>query len=696
MTARSIVRTATGILARDRCVLTLRASPQTTQAGKPPADELCKATGASYAWRMKPSSRQSVVRVVVSGVAALALVAACTRAWHLLAQAPEPAKGVRFVPLSQADMKEWLTYLASDELQGRQIFTEGYGLAAFYIAGHLKEWGVKPIGDDGTYFQTVRINGYRTTRNSTVTVTVKGESRTFKHGEHVTFQPNSGGKQTLTFNRVEFVGYGNAADYQGRDVKNQLAVWLPNRDPAVAATAGGRGRGGTGNAAALSTRGARAVLGFAPAPTPPSPTEDTLARAQSALEQAQQAVNEARQQVQGRGGRGAAGAAAGRGAATGPGAPAARGDGPDFTSAQRVDNPVPPQITADETFYEFLFSAAPTTFAQLNTRAEKGEPLAPMTIPDVTVTISIDNTFETVTSQMSKNVVGLVAGTDPKLRDTYVLFGAHLDHIGYRPAGGARPGSGGCRRTQESVAAANQAGRGAAAGPGGGNAPAVAAPPLPALVQQDVISNGADDDGSGSAAMMAIAKAFATGPKPRRSVVFVWHTGEESGLYGSRYNADFPVVPADNVQAQLNMDMIGRDDCDNANGDYTNSVFVVGADRISTDLHNLIVDANAARPRPLTLDYELNDPSDPENIYTRSDHYSYALKGIPVAFFTTGLHRDYHQVSDSVDKIVFPKLQRIAQLVYETGFGIANSDRALERDNKGSRTGRGYEGRLTK
>jgi Zn-dependent M28 family amino/carboxypeptidase len=224
----------------------------------------------------------------------------------------------------------------------------------------------------------------------------------------------------------------------------------------------------------------------------------------------------------------------------------------------------------------------------------------------------------------------------------------------------------------------------AAAAPGGSNAPA----PVP-FDQRDLVSNGADDDGSGSTALLAIAKAFATGPKPKRSVVFVWHAGEEAGLQGSRFNADFPVVPLDRVQAVLNMDMVGRDDCDNLEGDYTNSVFVVGADRISTDLHNVIVQANQLQPKPLTLDYELNDPLDPESVYTRSDHYSYAVKGIPVAFFTTGLHPDYHKVTDTVDKILFPKMARIAQLVYETGFSIANTDRALERDNTGPRTGYG-------
>ena len=353
-----------------------------------------------------------------------------------------------------------------------------------------------------------------------------------------------------------------------------------------------------------------------------------------------------------------------------------------------MDNPIPPQVSADDTFYEFLFSGAPEKFADLKAKAEKGDPLTPMTLSNVTVSITIDNTFEVLTTRLSKNVVGVIEGSDPKLKDTYVMFGAHLDHIGYRQAGGASTAGGGCRRTQDAVAAPDRDARGwTGCSPGGGDTP------LPALDPQDTINNGADDDGSGSAALMAVAKAFATGPKPKRSIVLVWHTGEESGLYGSRYNADFPVVPIDRVQAQLNVDMIGRNDCDNANGDYSNTVFVVGADRISTDLHNLIVDTNAAKANPLKLDYELNDPNDPENIYSRSDHYSYALKGIPIAFFTTGLHKDYHQVSDSVDKILFPKLARITQLVYQTGFSLANTDRALERDNKGPRSGKGYEGR---
>jgi len=138
--------------------------------------------------------------------------------------------------------------------------------------------------------------------------------------------------------------------------------------------------------------------------------------------------------------------------------------------------------------------------------------------------------------------------------------------------------------------------------------------------------------------------------------------------------------------------MIGRNRCDEAS--EANTVYLVGSDRISTELHNLNEDANAALAAPMKLDYEFNDPADPESIYTRSDHYSYASKGIPIIFYTTGLHRDYHYVTDEVGKIEFPKLAHIAQLVYTTGLKVANLDHFPARDNKGPRKGKGASGKI--
>jgi hypothetical protein len=622
--------------------------------------------------------------VWVSACAAALLLGTAGRPWSLRAQAPEPAKRVKFAAISEADAKEWLTYLSSDALQGRQVFTEGYGLAVSYIAEHLKAWGLKPIGDGSTYFQTVKRVGYRVTRNSSITVEAGGQSRTFKHGDHVTFPAAAGGKQTLTFNGAEFLGYGAVvptakpaySDYADRDVKGQLVVMVPGTPSVLTAgqpgpPGGGRGGNVAGSMGtrvnyAIQTAHAAATIVFAPAPAPPSPASESLASAQAQLTLAMQAVNDAQAAVAqaqraggagaGRGGGGGAGRGGqGRGGQTAPAA--------DFTSVQRVDNLLPPQITADETFYDFLFSGSPVKFADIRAKAESGSAIAPATLAGVKITVTIDNTYDALTTELTKNVVGMVDGSDPRLKDTYVLFGAHLDHIGYSTGAGGRGGG----RT---------GGAGAA-----GSAP-------------DLINNGADDDGSGSTALLGIAKAFATGPKPKRSVVFVWHAGEESGLLGSRYNADFPVVPLDKVQCQLNIDMIGRNRDDDPA--QANNVFVIGADRISTDLHNLVVDTNGTLAKPLHLDYEYNDPSDSNSFYTRSDHYSYALKGIPIAFFFTGTHPDYHRPGDEVQKILFPKLVSIAQLVYQTGFNAANSERTLERDNLGPRTVRGFQGRIKK
>jgi Zn-dependent M28 family amino/carboxypeptidase len=204
--------------------------------------------------------------------------------------------------------------------------------------------------------------------------------------------------------------------------------------------------------------------------------------------------------------------------------------------------------------------------------------------------------------------------------------------------------------------------------------------------------NGADDDGSGTVTMLAIAKAFATGPKPRRSVVLVWHAGEERGLWGSRYFADYSSIPMDKIVAEVNMDMVGRDR-DNKPTE-SNSVYLVGSDRISTELHNITIDANASLAKPLKLDFEMNDPSDLEQVYYRSDHYSYAAKGIPIVFLTTGLHQDYHANTDSVEKINYEKMVRIGQLAYEIGLRAANLDHAPVRDNKGPRAGKGTAGKL--
>jgi hypothetical protein len=320
----------------------------------------------------------------------------------------------------------------------------------------------------------------------------------------------------------------------------------------------------------------------------------------------------------------------------------------DFTTTERLDVPRAPTLAGSDAFFEFLFSAAPVRYDELRRRAEAQEPLPSFRLDGVTLTFNLDNDYQVVRTRLAQNVAAVVEGADPQERGTYVAFGAHYDHVGY--AEGARPPLFALSR------------------PGG---------------DADRIWNGADDDGSGTAALMALAKAFAEGPRPKRSLLFVWHTGEERGRYGSLFFADYPTVPLSSIAAQLNVDMIGRNRGDNPKESGT--VYLVGSDRISSELHAVSRQANDALPAPMTLSYELNDPGDPEQLYFRSDHYSYAAKGIPVIFFTTGLHPDYHMNTDEVSRIEFDKMTRVTQLIYETGWRLANLDHFPVRDNKGAR-----------
>jgi Zn-dependent M28 family amino/carboxypeptidase len=212
-----------------------------------------------------------------------------------------------------------------------------------------------------------------------------------------------------------------------------------------------------------------------------------------------------------------------------------------------------------------------------------------------------------------------------------------------------------------------------------------AKPPSQPGAVVDRIFNGADDNGSGSVALLSIAKAFLAGPRPRRTLVFVWFAGEERGFLGSQYHANYG-LPADRTVAMLNLDMIGRRRGNRP--EEANTVYPMGSDRVSQELHGILVEANASLSPPLTLDYRHNDAADRDRLYSRSDHVSYASRGIPVIGFTTGLHPDYHRVTDGADRIDFLKMARIARLVYETAGRIANLDHALARDREARRAGR--------
>ena len=231
----------------------------------------------------------------------------------------------------------------------------------------------------------------------------------------------------------------------------------------------------------------------------------------------------------------------------------------------------------------------------------------------------------------SSNVLGIVEGTDKK--DEWLVVTAHYDHLGKRG---------------------------------------------------DVIYYGADDDGSGTVSVIEMAEAFmkakAAGKGPRRSILFMTVSGEEKGLWGSEYYSDNPTLTLDKITANLNIDMIGRIDTERKKSDTLNYVYVVGDDKLSTDLKTISETVNKKYTK-MVLDYTFNDPNDKNRIYYRSDHYNFARKGIPIIFYYDGmLKADYHKPTDTPDKINYPLLARRAQLVFYTAWEMANRETLLKRD----------------
>ncbi len=243
------------------------------------------------------------------------------------------------------------------------------------------------------------------------------------------------------------------------------------------------------------------------------------------------------------------------------------------------------------------------------------------------VLLSLDKT--TIRNE-STNVIAYMEGTD--LKDQYVFITGHYDHLGKRDT---------------------------------------------------VIYYGADDDGSGTCAVLEIAEAFtkakAAGKGPRRTIVFMTVSGEEEGLWGSAFYGDHPVFPLDKTTVDLNIDMIGRIDPKRKVGDSTNYVYIVGDDKLSSDLKPISTSTNAKYTK-LELDYKFNDPKDPERIYFRSDHFNFARRGVPIIFYFNGTHNDYHRPTDTPDKINYDLYAKRAQLVFYTAWEMANRNDMLKRD----------------
>lgn len=287
-----------------------------------------------------------------------------------------------------------------------------------------------------------------------------------------------------------------------------------------------------------------------------------------------------------------------------------------------------PTITASAALLESLFARERTSAAdllRLTVEHKSADGFALAGDKSVSLDVAISET-----AAVTQNVVALLEGQDPTLKRETVAIGAHYDHVGQRETG------------------------------------------------SDRIFNGADDDGSGTSAVLAIAEAFAhQHTRPKRSLLFAWHTGEESGLLGSRWLTEHAPVPIDSIIAQLNIDMVGRsrraDDTNPKNGALTgpHELYVIGSKMMSRDLGEVSEQVNEQYLR-LKFNYKYDDPEDTERFFYRSDHFNYAKRGVPIIFYFSGVHEDYHEPTDSIEKIDFEKLTKVARTVFATAASLAD------------------------
>ncbi len=503
--------------------------------------------------------------------------------------------------ITAAELKDYLSFVASDEMEGRLTPSRGLDTTAKFIATILSREGVTPAGDAGSYFQKIVLRKEKVLPEGTE---VELGGRKFTHGRDFIGRP-PGGSVTAP---MVFAGDGwyvkakNIDPYLGIDPKGKIVIitqgtGLPPGMTFEEVMKGKQGEDWMSPMAYAEKKGVAGVIVLNSLLTQANP--DALDRIRRSAESGNFY--------------------------------------PESLESERP--PSMPTVTANYPLAAAIFAGEKTNVRTVLMSFPEGTPVKPFELTaDKKIRITIKTATETVNSQ---NVVAVVPGSDPALKAEYVALGAHYDHLGTGTP-----------------------------------------------VNGDAIRNGADDDGTGTVALLAIADALAKAPRhPKRSVLFVWHMGEEEGLWGSTYFTAHPTVPLDKVVAQLNIDMIGRSKPpgDNVPADKDlsgpNELYVIGSKMMSTELGELSEAVNDAYLK-LSFNYRYDDPKDPEQFFYRSDHINYARKGVPIIFYFTGVHADYHQPSDEVSKIDFPKYEKVTRTVYATLWEIGEMKTRLKVDKK--------------
>ncbi len=481
---------------------------------------------------------------------------------HIFAQSPTDYAEL----ITSEDLRDNLSIIASDALEGRATGTRGQKMAAAFISFHFEQLGLKaPV--NGSYYQPFEL--YRLMPGETV-ITTRGT--TYQNFQDIVFYGQDNSSASIP---VVFAGRGRAQDFANVQVAGKGVVLLMGEDA----------QDYQGPIAEARARKAAAVFIVNTA---------THEQFRGYARQWQSFLTETRPSLK---------------------KPAISGNnsGAFF---------IAPGVA------EKIFD---TSLAKLNVAAVSTSKSALKRVGEGNVSYKTSVEVQTIGTE---NVLGYLEGTDKK--DELIVITAHYDHIGKKSSGVG-----------------------------------------------DLINNGADDDGSGTVAVMQLAKVFAQAKKdgygPRRSILFMTVAAEEVGLLGSEYYTENPIFPLANTVVNLNLDMIGRSDEEHK--DSPPYVYVIGSDKLSSDLHALSESVNKKYTN-LVFDYTYNDESHPARLYYRSDHWNFAKRDIPIIFYFDGIHEDYHLPSDEVDKIEFDLLTIRTKCVFHTAWEIANRDRRIMPDAK--------------
>jgi hypothetical protein len=554
--------------------------------------------------------------------------------------APQPTAAA----ISAADLTTRLYIFADDSMEGRNAPLASNARGNAYIVRELTRLGLQPAGDLGTYLQTLPYITRTVSPKSSISTT---DGLSLSYGTD--FTVSSRGNTKIIDNAQVIYGgtLGDSTSMISADLAaNKFVLVMPAAPlPENPAGAGGGGRGGGGG-------GGRGGV-------PGSPnTSTTAARYAGAVGIATivpftGTVAGATVIAPGAGGRGG------------------RGGPPTI-----LNDPRAVRLAAT---YVINPDAAGRLLGKSVASAQRGD-----TGKRVDAVVIYDDTPVTYAA----NVVAIIPGSDPVLKKEFVAIGAHNDHVGISN----RPVDHDSARAIFQMRMAQRI-RGedlATLTPEQNAAFTVNVDSLRRIrpARLDSIANGADDDGSGSMAMLEIAEAIQRSPvKPKRSIVFVWHTAEEDGLVGSRWFSDNPSVPINSIVTQINMDMIGRGRAEDVPGGGPDYLGVVGANRLSSELGARVAAVNAKQAKPLKLDDRFDRTISWQgynNIYGRSDHANYSRYNIPIVFFFTGLHGDYHQITDEPQYIDYAHYARITQYVHDLAVDVANLNKRPVVDKSGA------------